>query len=79
MAGGWPEGREHIIFRLGFTALAAQLLVLVFGRLGLLHRAARMEVRGDLLCPMDCCRGECQSSEALKPTWLCSWALGRHT
>ena len=43
--GGWPEGREHAVFRAGFTALAVQLLALVVGRLGLLHVAAPRELR----------------------------------
>ena len=62
-SGGWPEGQEHGIFRLGFTALAVQLFVLVFGRLGLLHRAAPLELRADIPCPLDCCHGNaCPSS-----------------
>ena len=51
--GGWPEGTEHGIFRVGFSLLALQLAVMVFGRLGLLHSAAPRELREDLPCPME--------------------------
>jgi len=48
--GGWPGGREHAIFRVGFSALALQLMAMIGGRMVLLSSAAPLEVRRPSIC-----------------------------
>jgi len=55
--GGWPEGvREHGIFVGGFIALAAQLAILVAGRLALVAAAASPAETNQ---HVGCCCGRC--------------------
>jgi hypothetical protein len=48
--GGWFAGPEHTYFRIGMTLLAAQLLVLLYGRLGLLHVIAPDDLKAPCCC-----------------------------
>lgn len=57
--GGWPQGdREHRIFVGGFIALAAQLAILVAGRLALVAAAASPAETNP---HVGCCCGRCHA------------------
>ena len=48
--GGWFAGPEHVYFRTGMTVLAVQLLLLLYGRMGLLQYVAPEELRQPCCC-----------------------------
>ena len=48
--GGWFDGNEHTIFRVGISFLSIQLLILLYGRLGVLQHVAPEELQRPCCC-----------------------------